>query len=133
MAPALRRRAALGAAAGALLLLTGCSSLQRSDVEQVATTFEDQSGDPEARCDLLLATTLAALEEQEQAACADAIGDLPLAGGAVRDVQIWGGQAQVKLDGDTVFLNETSSGWRVAAAACAPREELPYDCEVEGP
>jgi hypothetical protein len=133
VAPVLRRRAALGAAVGALLLLTGCSSLQRSDVEHVATAFEDQSGDPASRCDLLLPTTRAALEDQEQASCAEALGDLPLAGGTVREVQIWGGQAQVELDGDTVFLSETSSGWRVAAAACTPRADLPYDCEVEGP
>jgi hypothetical protein len=133
VATALRRRAALIAASGALLLLTGCSSLQQSDVEHVATTFEDQSGDPQARCDLLLPTTRAAVEEQEQASCADAIGDLPLAGGEVREVQVWGGQAQVKLGGDTLFLAETSSGWKVSAASCTPREELPYDCQVEGP
>jgi hypothetical protein len=128
-----RRWAVLGTAAAALLLLTGCSGLQRSEVEHVAGTFEDQSGDPEARCDLLLPTTRAALEEQEQASCAEAIGNLPLQGGAVREIQVWGDDAQVKVGGDTLFLNETSGGWRVAAAACSPRGEQPYDCEVEGP
>ncbi len=123
----------LGAAAAALLLLTGCSGLQQSELEHVATTIEDQGGDPEARCDLLLPTTRAALEEQEQASCAEAIGNLPLQSGAVREIQVWGGDAQVKVGGDTVFLNETSSGWRVAAAACSPRADQPYDCEVEGP
>ncbi len=48
-------------------------------------------------------------------------------------VEIWGGEAQVRLSGDTVFLTETSAGWRVVAAACEAQLEAPYDCEVEGP
>jgi len=120
-------------AAGALLLLAGCSGLQHSGVERVATSFEDQNGDPEARCDLLMSTTRAAVEQQEQAPCTEAIGDLPLQGGSVRSVQVWGDQAQVRLDGDTLFLAETSGGWRVSAAACSPQQDRPYDCEVEGP
>ena len=133
MAAALRRGAVLATAAGALVLLSGCSSLQQSEVERVATSFEDQSGDPEARCDLLVSTTRAAVEHQAQAPCTEAIGALPLQGGAVRAVQVWGGQAQVRLDGDTLFLAETSGGWRVSAAACSPRPNQPYACEVEGP
>ncbi len=132
MAAALRRGAVLATAAGALLL-SGCSSLQQSEVEQVATSFEDQSGDPEARCDLLIPTTRAAVEEQAQASCTEAIGELPLQGGEVRSVEIWGGDAQVRLGGDTLFLTETSAGWRVTAAGCEPHGEAPYDCEVDGP
>ncbi len=133
MVPALRRRAAVLAGAGALLLLTGCSSLQQSEVQRVATTFEDGSAEPEVRCDLLVPATRAALEKQEGSACAEAIDSLQLQGGGVQSVEVWGGQAQVRLDGDTVFLDETSSGWRVAAASCTPHGEAPYDCEVEGP
>jgi hypothetical protein len=121
------------AGGGALLLLTGCSSLQQSEVQRVATTFEDGSADPEARCDLLVAATRAALEKQEQASCAEAIDKLQLQGGGVRAVEVWGGQAQVRLEGDTLFLDETQSGWRVAAASCAPNGQAPYDCDVEGP
>jgi len=58
---------------------------------------------------------------------------VPLTGGEVRQVEIWGGDAQVRLGDDTVFLTETGAGWRVTAAACEPRGEAPYDCEVEGP
>jgi hypothetical protein len=129
---ALRRRAAVVAGAGALLL-TGCASLQQSEVQRVATTFEDGSADPEARCDLLVAATRAALEKQQRSSCAEAIGKLRLQGGAVRSLQVWGGQAQVKLDGDTLFLDQTRSGWRVAAASCTPHGQAPYDCDVEGP
>jgi hypothetical protein len=133
VAAAFRRRAVLATAAGALLLLSGCSGLQKPEVERVATSFEDQNGDPEARCDLLISTARAAVEKQAQAPCSEAIGDLPLQGGGVRDVQVWGDQAQVRLDGDTLFLAETTGGWRVAAAGCSPRPNQPYDCEVEAP
>jgi hypothetical protein len=127
-----RPAAAVVLAAGAVLL-TGCSSASQPEVEQVASTFEDPSSDPGERCDLLAPATLAAFEQDESAPCTDAIQDLPLAGGGVESVEIWGGDAQVTLSGDTVFLTETSAGWRITAAACAPRAEAPYDCEVEGP
>ena len=123
--------AALGGAA--VLLLAGCSSTQRPEVEDVATTFEDPSGAPGARCDLLAPATLATLEKDQSAPCTDAIQDLPLKGGDVAGVEIWGGDAQVRLGGDTLFLTETTSGWRVVAAGCTSRGDAPYDCEVEGP
>jgi hypothetical protein len=119
-------------AAGALVL-SGCSSTQEPVVEKVAGTFEDPTGDPEERCDLLAPATLAAFERSESASCADAIQDFPLTGGDVRSVEIWGGDAQVRLSGDTLFLTETSAGWRITAAACTPQGTAPYDCEVEGP
>jgi hypothetical protein len=115
----------------AVLLLTGCSSAQRADVEQVATTFADTSGDPETRCDLLLQATLDSLEKAESAPCSDAIAQLPIDGGDVQSVQVWGRDAQVRLSGDTLFLTETHAGWRVAAAACHAQRDAPYECEVE--
>jgi hypothetical protein len=126
--PACRSLLLLGSA---VLLVSGCSSAQRADVEQVATTFADPSGDPEARCDLLAPATRKSFEESRSTPCADTIGELPLGAGDVQSVEVWGGAAQVKLPGDTVFLTETHSGWRVTAAACRPQGEAPYDCEVE--
>jgi hypothetical protein len=117
----------------AVLLLSGCSTAQRADVEQVATTFTDPSGEPEARCDLLAPATLDSFEQSASARCTEAIEQLPLDAGEVRSVEVWGRDAQVKLSGDTVFLTETHSGWRITAAACRPQGEAPYDCEVEGP
>ena len=124
---------ALAVVGGLTLLLTGCSSLQRPDVEKVATTFEDQSADPESRCDLLAPATLKAFEKDQTASCGDALQQLALDGGTVRSVEIWGGDAQVRMNGDTLFLTETSAGWRIAAAGCQSQGEKPYDCEVEGP
>jgi hypothetical protein len=124
-----RRAVVLSAAA----LLAGCASSHEPEVERVATTFEDPAGDPEARCDLLVPKTRAAFEQSEGAPCTEAIEDLALQGGAVESVEIWGGDAQVKLAGDTVFLSETSAGWRITSAACRPQAEGPYECEVDGP
>jgi hypothetical protein len=127
------RRAVLVTVAGACVVLTGCSSMQQPDVEHAAATFEDPGSDPEARCDLLAPATLAAFEEDESASCPEAIEQVPLEGGEVESVEIWGGDAQVRLSGDTVFLTETRAGWRITAAACQSRGEAPYDCEVDGP
>jgi hypothetical protein len=119
---------------GALLViavgLTGCASAQEPEVQRVATAFEDAGGDPGARCDLLAPKALAALEQDQSQPCDEAIAQLPLAGGDVQSVEVWGGDAQVRLTGDTVFLTETRAGWRVTAAACQPNGEAPYDCEV---
>ena len=128
-----RSRASGFVLAGCAALLAGCASAQQPDVEHVATVFEDQGADPAQRCDLLAPATLATFERDASTTCSEAIGDVSLAGGKVRSVQVWGGGAQVKLAGDTLFLTETSSGWRVAAAGCQPQGEEPYDCQVEGP
>jgi len=119
---------------GAVLVLgaglTGCASAQEPEVQRVATAFEDAGGDPGARCDLLAPKALAALEQDQSQPCDEAIGQLPLTGGDVQSVEVWGGDAQVRLAGDTVFLTETRAGWRVTAAACQPNGEAPYDCEL---
>ena len=118
---------------GLTALLAGCASTQQPEVEKVASTFEDPSADAEARCDLLAPATLAAFEKDQTAPCSDAVQHLSLDGGAVTSVEVWGGDAQVRMGGDTLFLTETRAGWRVAAAGCTSRGDAPYDCEVEGP
>ena len=128
------RWAVLAAVAGACLVLTGCSSAQQPEVEQVATAFADPGADPGTRCDLLAPATLKAFEQDEEASCSEAIQQLPLGGGGeIQSVEIWGGDAQVRMSGDTLFLTQTRAGWRISAAACEPRGEAPYECGVEGP
>jgi hypothetical protein len=129
----MRRRWMLAGAGALAALLTGCASASQPDVSTVATAFEDPSGDAQARCDLLAPATLATFESDSSASCADALADVPLQGGEVSSVQIWGGDAQVRLGGDTLFLTQTDTGWKVTAAGCESRGEAPYDCEVEGP
>jgi hypothetical protein len=125
------RSCALLAAGAVVVLVSGCSSAERPEVERVATAFEDASGDARERCELLTPQTLEQLEEQLEKPCAEGIGDVPLEGGDVEGVEVWGGDAQVRLSDDTVFLTHTATGWRVAAAVCTPQAEGPYDCEVE--
>ncbi len=114
-----------------VLALAGCAGAEVPEVERVATTFADATGDPEARCDLLTPKARDRLE-RSGGSCGEQLGSLPLEGGEVESVEVWGGDAQVRLGGDTVFLTRTSAGWKVAAAACTPTAEGPYDCEVEG-
>jgi hypothetical protein len=111
-------------------VLTGCASAQEPEVQRVATAFEDPAGNPADRCELLAPKALEALEQDQSEPCDQAIAQLPLTGGDVQSVEVWGGDAQVRLTGDTLFLTETSAGWRVAAAGCQPEGEAPYDCEV---
>ena len=125
------RSGALAVLGGLALLVTGCSSSEAPEVGQVATRFEDASADAEARCDLLAPAALEQLEQEAGAPCAQTIDGLPLEGGKVAAVEVWGGNAQVRLGGDTVFLTRTQSGWRVTAAACTPQPGGPYECEVE--
>ncbi len=126
-----RRSGALLAVGAVALLASGCASADQPVVERVATTFEDSSGDAQARCDLLMPDTAKKLEEQSGTSCAEGLGDVPLQGGDVVEVQVWGGNALVRLGRDTVFLSKAPTGWRVAAAVCTPQAEGPYDCEVE--
>jgi hypothetical protein len=114
------------------LLVSGCSSAEQPEVERVAAQFEDASGDAQARCGLLMPRALEQLEEESEAPCTEAIQDLPLQGGEVSRVEVWGGDALVEVGGDTLFLTKAADGWRVAAAVCSPQPEGPYDCEVEG-
>jgi hypothetical protein len=127
-----RRRISIGAGlGGALLALTGCASASQADVVKAAAVFENPSADAQTRCALLAPATLSTV--QQSSPCSEAIGHLPLQGGPVRSVQVWGGGAQVKLGGDTVFLTQTDGGWKVTAALCQPRGEAPYDCQVDAP
>lgn len=123
---------ALAVVAGAVSL-AGCARAEEPAVERAAAAFEDPTGDPEARCDLLAPAVRAAFESEESARCSEAIQELATEVGRVESVAIWGGEAQVRMDGDTVFLTRTGDGWRITAALCTPRHEAPYDCEVEGP
>jgi len=127
------RRGVLLAGVGALALLTGCSSASEPDVARVATAFENPGGDPQTRCGLLAPATLATFESDAGSPCSDALDQVPLQGGEAGSVEVWGGDAQVRLGSDTVFLTETDDGWRVTAAGCESRGDAPYDCEVEGP
>jgi hypothetical protein len=48
-------------------------------------------------------------------------------------VEVFETMAQVRYDGETVFLTRVGDSWRVWAAACErPAAARTYDCSVQG-
>lgn len=117
-------------------LAAGCG---RGDDERAVTAVSErflaavERGDGETACAQLAAPVAEALAQDEQQSCAQAAAGLPLDASAVRAARVYAVSAKVELaDGDSVFLQLTRSGWRIAAAGCTPGPgDEPYHCEVE--
>ncbi|MEU4534110.1 hypothetical protein AB0G15_04485 [Streptosporangium sp. NPDC023825] len=120
-------------AAGAALLVcaAGCASAAAPSAQRAAQDFYAavQGRQVERACALLAPEAAESLRTGDQR-CETSLGGLDLPGGQVRDVEVWGDEARVRLSGDTVFLHRFPQGWRVRGAGCASRGVLPYDCEV---
>ena len=119
-----------------LLALAGCGrGGDRATVRSVAEGFYAAVAkhDGAGACARLSASTRKALEQQESAPCARAVVHLNLSGRRAHIVRVYSTNASVELiDGDTVFLQDTPQGWRVAAAGCRPQAHgEPADCEVQ--
>ncbi|MFD7276828.1 hypothetical protein ACFV80_07155 [Streptomyces sp. NPDC059862] len=120
-----------------VLALGGCGSAgeRSADASAAATEFERllRSADASGLCAALAPETRSELEESEKSSCAEAIAaqEIPI-GGAVREVDVFGRQARVVLDSDTLFLSRFADGWKVVAAGCTPRSGLPYQCTIKG-
>lgn len=117
------------------LLSSGCGSPGGDAALHVANGFYGAvaSHDGAGACQYLAPRTRHELESSTGKACARAVlaEDIPSVRGE-GEVRRFGNQAEVKLVGDTVFLAEFSTGWKVVAAACTPRAALPYDCQIKG-
>jgi hypothetical protein len=50
----------------------------------------------------------------------------------VLGTKVYGRDAFVEFEHDTVFLAASEGGWHVTAAGCTPNGEAPYTCEVGG-
>ncbi|MFG2072251.1 hypothetical protein [Nonomuraea maritima] len=114
------------------LLVTGCA-VDTTAPARTAVRFHTavSAGQMENACAMLSAETAERLPGPGQS-CAEALRALRLRpGGDVTEVSVWGGDAQVRLTGDTLFLHRFGDVWRVRAAGCEPVRDLPYDCEVE--
>jgi hypothetical protein len=138
---AVRRAAAVPAAALVLAALAACAGPDAGDARDTVDRFAGAvaAGDGETACALLVPDAADALAADAGAPCADAVVDPagPLADVVrgtgdvvVTDVHVAGRQAQVVTDSDTLFLALSGEGWVVTAAGCTPREDRPYDCEV---
>lgn len=124
-------------AAVAVVALAGCGQLSgREDAAAAsALRFEERlaASDSPGLCAALAPATREELEESAEQDCVAAVteADLP-EGGPVRRVDVYGQQARVVLDTDTLFLAAFADGWRVTAAGCEPRPRQPYSCELKG-
>jgi hypothetical protein len=119
-----------------VVALCGCGrSGDRDAVRDAAVQFYAavDAHDGARACALLSADTRKALENQESESCERAVEQLDLTGGPAGAVSVYSTEAAVELrGGDTVFLQDTAQGWRIAAAGCRPTaHEEPADCEVE--
>jgi hypothetical protein len=120
----------------ASLALAGCGrSGDRATVRGVAEGFYAAVGqhDGAGACARLSADARKALEQQASAPCRRAVLHLDLSGSHAHIVRVYSTNAAVELvRGDTVFLQQTHSGWRIAAAGCRPQARgEPADCEVQ--
>ncbi|GAA3387025.1 hypothetical protein [Streptomyces roseoviridis] len=133
-----------GPAIGVLAVLaavSACGTLpeRRDEVTAEVTRFEQalRAGQHERLCAALAPATREELEQSAESRCGQAIGraigerELSAAG-AVRTVDVYGDQARVVLEGDTLFLAHFPTGWKVTAAGCRPRPQRPYACEIKG-
>lgn len=117
--------------------LGGCGDIDaREDGAAAAVTrFEAGLGDSDGArgCSELAPGTRDELEQSAELPCARALPDagLPTAAG-VRHVDVYGRQARVVADGDTLFLSSFPDGWKVTAAGCTARPEKPYQCLIKG-
>jgi hypothetical protein len=121
----------------ALVALAGCGTgaderAARGSVSRFEAAIAAKDG--AAACHELSSKATSSLESSAKKPCEQAIlsaGVKPSR--AVRDASVWVTGAQVKLAGDTLFLDDTAKGWKISAAGCklsSPDE--PYDCDLEG-
>ena len=126
------------ACAGLLSLLTlaGCASDRTAAAAGAAQEFYRAfiAGNVSEACSLLQAET------REETARTGGAGScenqlrgqqLPDAG-KILHIDIYGRNALVKFENDTVFLTTSKDGWKITAAGCTPNGEAPYRCEVGG-
>jgi hypothetical protein len=122
---------AIGAA-----VLSGCSGQGKTEADPAGATAARFSAaatsDATAACSLLAPATASELEKSS-GDCSRGLADADLpSGGRVQEVEVFGLDAMVRLDADTVFLARFANGWRVTAAGCTPQGDGPYDCDIKG-
>ena len=130
------RAFALLALALAAVVLAGCGTAGREDdIRAVAGRFATavSQRDGSAACALLTTDARQKLESDEGKPCRDAVVGLKVTDPPVRHVEVFVTSASARLaGGGTLFLDQTTHGWRISSAACEPTPGgLPYDCELE--
>jgi len=117
------------------MILTGCGSGQDEAVRDSAAAFQDAVAAQNwgEACALLAPETRSELESAAKKPCEGALAeeDLPTPG-APDGVDVFGTMAEVRYQGETVFLTRFADGWRMFAAGCTPQPPKPYDCALHG-
>jgi hypothetical protein len=119
----------------ALLGVPGCGRegserAARHSAERFYEAFE--AGDGDGACAQLTEEAQSALERNKQKPCQQAVLDLELSPAKPTSVQVAVTSAVVDTEeGDTAFLDQTSSGWKISAIGCEEVVGQPYECELE--
>jgi hypothetical protein len=126
----------LAAASAAVLLATGCgTSADRRQARAAAERFAAavQDGDGDTACAQLSPTLRQQLVKDEPGKrCARAVLSVTVHGRRASSVRVYATSAEVVLaGGDTLFLDDTSEGWRLQAVGCHPNGDGPYECEEQ--
>ena len=127
-------RRALPAVVAVAALATGCGSGHEDAVLDVGDTYGQavSSGRWASACALLAPTTRSELQQSAGKPCDQALREEePPAVSGDPAVHVYGSQAQLKYDGETLFLSQYDGRWRIVAAACEPRSRRPHDCSVK--
>lgn len=122
----------------AWIVLAGCGAVHSREAaaataaQRFRAAISEDAG--RAACDLLAPGTRRELEQARDQPCRRAVvaEGIPEGHSAALGSDVYGDQARVRFDGDTLFLAGFADGWRVTAAGCTPRGELPYDCTIKG-
>jgi ketosteroid isomerase-like protein len=121
-----------------VIALAGSCSGRREErprAAQAVTRFYEAVGlqDGTGACELLAPETFHEVEKSAKAPCGQAITDADLPDlGRVNATDVYGNEARVVASGDTVFVSDFDGTWKIVAAGCAARGDLPHDCTVQG-
>ncbi|GAA3115992.1 hypothetical protein ACFQ0X_40735 [Streptomyces rectiviolaceus] len=137
------RGARPGALAAVLLAaLSGCGSVQEREDSAAAAVSRFQeslrASDTARGCAALAPGTRDELEQTAELPCTRALPDAGLPGAGLPEaddvsvVDVYGRQARVVTNRDTLFLSSFPGGWKITAAGCAERPGMPYQCLVKG-
>ncbi len=129
-----RVRGRLTAVVAVTTLVWGCAPADAPAARDTGARFQAavDRADAAGACALLTQQARGNLESASAEPCAQALPALDLPVGGVRSVEVWGGNAQVRLESGVLFLARFRAGWLVTGAGCQPRQDLPYDCAVQG-
>ena len=124
----------MGGSSGSVALLSGCAPSGQAAARVAADLFQAalRGNAPNGACQLLSEEARGNLEPASGQPCTAALANLDLPTGTGRSIEVWGDNGLVRLESGVLFLAKFRDGWKVTAAGCQPRPDMPYDCAVEG-